>query len=92
MSDATTPTCVKQGCSGPVTRRCYFCENSFCRDHVTVTNGAICEACRQRENQKQEARRQEQERRRQEAQTAAKGSGCLVAIVLLGLPLLSRIW
>jgi hypothetical protein len=88
VSDATARACDEPGCSEPVARRCYFCERSFCRSHGTVTAaGAICETCAGRERQKQEERQKQAE----EHAARAKGSGCLVALVLLGPVLLCRV-
>src|SRR5215210_4489490 len=79
-------TCDYPGCSEPVARRCYFCENSCCERHITVANGSIRYACAGKEQEKQE----ERERAAREAQERARASGCLLALaaamLLLRLP------
>ena len=90
MSDSSQRICAHPECSEPAVRRCYFCENVCCERHVTVKNGAMCFACAQKEQEK----REERERAAQEAQAQAKGSGCMMALVLpaslLLVPLMRR--
>src|SRR5215216_3099634 len=68
--------CDHPDCSLPAVRRCYFCENVCCEQHVNVQNGAMCFACAHKEQEK----RAERERAAAEAQ--AKASGCLISLLL----------
>lgn len=83
MADVHGVTCARPDCSAPAVRRCYFCENTCCENHITVSNGAICFAC----SAKLQAERKERERAAAEARAAAqarsKGSGCLLTLLPL---------
>ncbi len=82
MTDAVARTCDHPECAKPAVRQCNFCTNSCCSDHIAVTgSGAVCYSCSQKERE----RREERERQAGEAQAATKTSGCLLALIPVGL-------
>ena len=81
MAESIAHACAHPDCAKPAVRRCYFCPNWCCAEHLTVSgSGAICYACSAKEREKHEERK----RQAQAAQAAAKGSGCLMAFIPIG--------
>ena len=72
--------CAHADCPRPAVRRCYFCPNVVCAEHAVINDsGAICFACSQREDERQE----ERTRRAEATQASVKASGCLIALLVV---------